>query len=63
MYVYFKTVHSKDGNVRVNDGDGVTYNNNTGGWATLGKLTTEQTVAVSTDQTVVGNLGAEVNKT
>ena len=63
MYVYFKTVHSKDGNVRVNDGDGVTYNNNTGGWATLGKLTTEQTVAVSTDKTVVGNLGAEVNKT
>ena len=63
VYVYFKTVHSKDGNVRVNDGDGVTYNNNTGGWATLGKLTTEQTVAVSTDKTVVGNLGAEVNKT
>ena len=31
VYVYFKTVHSKDGNVRVNDGDGVTYNNNTGG--------------------------------
>ena len=25
VYVYFKTVHSKDGNVRVNDGDGVTY--------------------------------------
>lgn len=24
VYVYFKTVHSKDGNVRVNDGDGVT---------------------------------------
>lgn len=63
VYVYFQTVHSKDGNVRVNDGDGVTYNNNTGGWATPGKLTTEQTVAVSTDKTVVGNLGAEVNKT
>lgn len=63
VYVYFKTVHSKDGNVRVNDGDGVTYNNNTGGWATLGKLTTEQPVSASTDKTVVGNLGAEVNKT
>ena len=63
VYVYFQTVHSKDGNVRVNDGDGVTYNNNTGGWATLGKLTTEQPVSASTDKTVVGNLGAEVNKT
>ena len=63
VYVYFKTVHSKDGNVRVNDGDGVTYNNNAGGWATLGKLTTEQPVSASTDKTVVGNLGAEVNKT
>ena len=57
VYVYFKTVHSKDGNVRVNDGDGVTYNNNTGGWATLGKLTTEQPVSASTDKNA---LGAEV---
>ena len=63
VYVYFKTVHPIDGNVRVNDGDGVTYNNNTGGWATLGRLTTERPVSVSTDKTVVGNLGAEVNKT
>ena len=44
VYVYFKTVHHQDGNVKVNDG--VTYNNNTGNnntgekWATLGKLTT-----------------------
>ena len=39
VYVYFKTVHHQDGNVKVNDG--VTYNNNTGAnWATLGKLTT-----------------------
>ena len=60
VYVYFKTVHSKDGNVRVNDGDGVTYNNNTGGWATLGKLTTEQPVSASKDKTEVGKLGAEV---
>ena len=66
VYVYFKTVHPIDGNVRVNDGDGVTYNNNTGNnntgekWATLGKLTTEQPVFASTDKTVVGNLGAEV---
>lgn len=67
VYVYFKTVHPIDGNVKVNDG--VTYNNNTGNnntgekWATLGKLTTEQPVSASTDKTVVGNLGAEVNKT
>ena len=56
MYVYFKTVHSKDGNVRVNDGDGVTYNNNTGGWATLGKLVT--TTVVTADKKDV--LGAKV---
>ena len=67
VYVYFKTVHPIDGNVKVNDG--VTYNNNTDNnntgekWATLGKLTTEQPVSASTDKTVVGNLGAEVNKT
>ena len=60
VYVYFQTVHSKDGNVRVNDGDGVTYNNNTGGWATLGRLTTEQPVSASTDKTEVGKLGAKV---
>ena len=63
VYVYFQTVHSKDGNVRVNDGDGVTYNNPSANWATLGKLTTEQTVAASTDKTEVGKLGKEVNKT
>ena len=56
VYVYFKTVHSKDGNVRVNDGDGVTYNNNTGGWATLGKLVT--TTVVTADKKDV--LGAKV---
>ena len=60
VYVYFQTVHSQDGDVRVNDGDGVTYNNNTGGWATLGKLTTEQPVSASKDKTEVGKLGAEV---
>ena len=63
VYVYFKTVHLIDGNVRVNDGDGVTYNNPSANWATLGKLTTEQTVAASTDKTEVGKLGKEVNKT
>lgn len=56
VYVYFKTVHSKDGNVRVNDGDGVTYNNNTGGWATLGKLVTATTVTPEEKNI----LGAEV---
>ena len=56
VYVYFKTVHSKDGNVRVNDGDGVTYNNNTGGWATLGKLVT--TTVVTADKKDI--LGAKV---
>lgn len=61
VYVYFKTVHSKDGNVRVNEG--VTYNNPSANWATLGKLTTEQTVAASTDKTEVGKLGKEVKKT
>ena len=64
VYVYFKTVHPIDGNVKVNDG--VTYNNNTGNnntgekWATLGKLTTEQPVFASTDKTEVGKLGKEV---
>ena len=64
VYVYFKTVHHQDGNVKVNDG--VTYNNNTDNnntgekWATLGKLTTEQPVSASTDKTEVGKLGKEV---
>ena len=61
VYVYFQTVHPKDGNVRVNEG--VTYNNPSANWATLGKLTTEQTVAASTNKTEVGKLGKEVNKT
>ena len=61
VYVYFKTVNTKNELVKVESG--VTYNANGSSWATLGKLTTEQTVAVSTDKTVVGNLGAEVNKT
>ena len=58
VYVYFKTVHSKDGNVRVNDG--VTYNNNTGNnntgekWATLGKLTTKLEVNAS-NKDALGN--------
>ena len=40
MYVYFKTVHPKDGDVQVKN-KSVIYNNNTGAnWATLGKLTT-----------------------
>ena len=62
VYVYFKTVHPIDGNVRVNDGDGVTYNNNTGNnntgekWATLGKLTTKLEVNASNKDA----LGAEV---
>ena len=62
VYVYFKTVHSKDGNVRVNDGDGVTYNNNTGNnntgekWATLGKLVTATNVATASAE----ELGNEV---
>ena len=64
VYVYFKTVHHQDGNVKVNDG--VTYNNNTGNnntgekWATLGKLTTEQSVSASKDKIEVGKLGKEV---
>lgn len=57
VYVYFRTVHSKDGNVRVNDGDGVTYNNNTGGWATLGRLVTATNVATASAE----ELGNEVN--
>ena len=40
VYVYFKTVHPKDGDVQVKN-KSVIYNNNTGAnWATLGKLTT-----------------------
>ena len=58
VYVYFRAVNTKNELVKVESG--VTYNANGSSWATLGKLTTEQTVAVSTDKTVVGNLGAEV---
>ena len=55
-------MHPIDGNVRVNDGDGVTYNNNTGNnntgekWATLGMLTTKLEVNASNKDA----LGAEV---
>ena len=53
VYVYFKTVHPIDGNVKVNDG--VTYNNNTGEkWATLGKLTTKLEVNAS-NKDALGN--------
>ena len=58
VYVYFKTVHPIDGNVKVNDG--VTYNNNTGNnntgekWATLGKLTTKLEVNAS-NKDALGN--------
>lgn len=58
VYVYFKTVNTKNELVKVESG--VTYNANGSSWATLGKLTTEQTVAVSTDKIEVGKLGAEV---
>ena len=61
VYVYFQTVNTKNKLVKVESG--VTYNANGSSWATLGKLTTEQPVSTSTDKTVVGNLGAEVNKT
>ncbi|MEI3382763.1 MAG: S-layer homology domain-containing protein [Dysosmobacter sp.] len=60
VYVYFKTVHHQDGNVKVNDG--VTYNNNTGNnntgekWATLGKLTTTADVATAN----AADIGKEV---
>ena len=60
VYVYFKTVHLIDGNVKVNDG--VTYNNNTGNnntgekWATLGKLTTTADVATAN----AADIGKEV---
>ena len=58
VYVYFRTVNTKNELVKVESG--VTYNANGSSWATLGKLTTEQTVAVSTDKIEVGKLGAEV---
>ena len=61
VYVYFQTVNTAG--EPIENVKGVTPNGNKGGWATLGKLTTEQPVFASTDKTVVGNLGAEVNKT
>ncbi len=61
VYVYFQTVNTAG--EPIENVKGVKPNGNTGGWATLGKLTTEQPVSASTDKTVVGNLGAEVNKT
>lgn len=61
VYVYFQTVDTAGDPIE--NVKGVKPNGNTGGWATLGKLTTEQPVSASTDKTVVGNLGAEVNKT
>ena len=58
VYVYFQTVNTAG--EPIENVKGVTPNGNKGGWATLGKLTTEQPVFASTDKTVVGNLGAEV---
>lgn len=61
VYVYFRTVNTKNELVKVESG--VTYNANGSSWATLGKLTTEQPVSASTDKTEVGKLGKEVKKT
>lgn len=58
VYVYFQTVNTAGDPIE--NVKGVTPNKNRGGWATLGKLTTKQTVAVSTDKIEVGKLGAEV---
>ena len=58
VYVYFQTVNTAGDPIE--NVKGVTPNKNRGGWATLGKLTTEQPVFASTDKTVVGNLGAEI---
>ena len=54
-----KPIGDKD-NENVKD---VKHNENGNGWATLGKLTTEQPVSASTDKTEVGKLGKEVKKT
>ena len=54
VYVYFKTVHPKDGDVQVKN-KSVIYNNNTGEkWATLGKLTTKLEVNAS-NKDALGN--------
>ena len=58
VYVYFQTVNTAGDPIE--NVKGVKPNGNTGGWATLGKLTTEQPVFASTDETVVGKFGAEV---
>ncbi|WP_417054841.1 hypothetical protein [Dysosmobacter sp.] len=58
MYVYFQTVNTAGDPIE--NVKGVTPNKNRGGWATLGKLTTEQPVSASKDKIEVGKLGAEV---
>ena len=56
VYVYFQTVNTA-GNPITNNVKGVKHNENGGGWATLGKLTTKLEVNASTDKDA---LGAEV---
>ena len=58
VYVYFQTVNTAGDPIE--NVKGVTPNKNRGGWATLGKLTTEQPVSASKDKIEVGKLGAEV---
>ena len=60
VYVYFQTVDTAGNPITNNNVKDVTPNKNGGGWATLGKLTTEQPVSASKDKTEVGKLGAEV---
>lgn len=66
VYVYFQTVDTAGNPIGDKDHEnvkGVKHNENGSGWATLGKLTTEQPVSASTDKTEVGKLGKEVKKT
>lgn len=66
MYVYFQTVNTAGKPIGDKDNENVKdvkHNENGNGWATLGKLTTEQPVSASTDKTEVGKLGKEVKKT
>ena len=66
VYVYFRTVNTAGKPIGDKDNENVKdvkHNENGNGWATLGKLTTEQPVSASTDKTEVGKLGKEVKKT
>ena len=66
VYVYFQTVNTAGKPIGDKDNENVKdvkHNENGNGWATLGKLTTEQPVSASTDKTEVGKLGKEVKKT